>query len=191
MDIEEENEAFKGRKIYKKDEHDKSNPTELEVEIDQMQKKKSRSKLNAMNIVKSHLKTVKDAEEEDEAEGSEEPTTTALANNKANSSVLGAKLSEQLTKPAAQLNNEATLTDGLNTNSMKERFNKNAAKEFSKKDLDAFNIENREEIYKDLANFNILVDDDNEEKFLGEKFEDYEKTIEAEKKKVILHGKSE
>lgn len=43
---------------------------------------------------------------------------------------------------------------------LKEKFKKNAQSEFSKKELEAFNIENKEQIYKDLSNFNIFVDDD-------------------------------
>lgn len=56
--------------------------------------------------------------------------------------------------------------------------------EFNEKDLELFDIENKEHIYKNLENFNILVDDENEKEFMKDKYDDYEGDIKEEPKKL-------
>ena len=52
------------------------------------------------------------------------------------------------------------LTEGINIKSLKNKYKKNMETEFEEKDLEAFEIENKEELYKDLENFNVFDDDE-------------------------------
>ncbi|KRX05115.1 hypothetical protein PPERSA_06749 [Pseudocohnilembus persalinus] len=71
------------------------------------------------------------------------------------------------------------LTKGINIKGLQEKYKKNLENaQFSTKDLEKFDEENRAQIKNDLANFNVLVDDnENEEEFMKEKYQDYEKDL--------------
>ncbi|EAR84778.1 Utp14p (macronuclear) [Tetrahymena thermophila SB210] len=187
QEILEKEEEFTGRKIYKKSEPEEKQ-TELEIEMEEMKQAKKKKRLNALDIVKDHIKSQKEQEENEQEIENEQSKSISQngTNNKkqeiSQQSTIQEKLKEASKKVAATTINEENLTDGLNVNKLKEKFKKNAQTEFSKKELEAFNIENKEEIYKDLSNFNVLVDDDNEQQFLAEKYEDYEKDLPQEKK---------
>ncbi|KAL4509994.1 hypothetical protein ABPG72_010187 [Tetrahymena utriculariae] len=183
----EKEEEFTGRKIYKKSEPEEKQ-TELEIEMEEMQKSKKKKRLNALDIVKDHIKSQKEQEEiEQEADNSQSKNSSSNGTNNKEQEIpqesnIQEKLKEASKKATATTINEEKLTEGLNVNKLKEKFKKNAQTEFTKKELEAFNIENKEEIYKDLSNFNVLVDDDNEQLFLAEKYQDYEKELPQEKK---------
>ncbi|KAL4466815.1 hypothetical protein ABPG74_010412 [Tetrahymena malaccensis] len=188
QEVLEKEEEFTGRKIYKKSEPEEKQ-TELEIEMEEMQQAKKKKRLNALDIVKDHIKSQKEQQEEEneqETDNNQQPKSQNGTNNKkqekSQESNIQEKLKEASKKATATTINEENLTEGLNVNKLKEKFKKNAQTEFTKKELEAFNIENKEEIYKDLSNFNVLVDDENEQQFMAEKYEDYEKDLPQDKK---------
>lgn len=50
--------------------------------------------------------------------------------------------------------------------------------------MEKFDAENKNPIYKELANFNVLVDNENEEEFYKEKLASYEENLPEEPKNV-------
>lgn len=66
------------------------------------------------------------------------------------------------------------MVENFNVKNLSEKYKKQSeTTTFNKKDLELFDIENKDIIYKNMENFNILVDDDNEKEFMKDKYDDY------------------